>query len=96
MAASVYVLRSQQRGQLYLGWTTDLQRRLCEHHEGQSDATGNTRPHEWIDEEAYAHRAEAVAREQSLKKHAKVWKQVKRRLAKRLATASARAQEVGG
>jgi predicted GIY-YIG superfamily endonuclease len=50
----------------------------------------------WSTYEAYAHRAEAVAREQSLKKHASVWQQLKRRLSKNLATASTGTQEVGG
>ena len=96
MAAYVYVLRSQCTGRLYLGWTTDLQRRLCEHDEGRSYATRSGAPYDLVYYEAYAHRAEAVARERSLKKHANVWKQLKRRLSRTLATASAGAQEVGG
>ncbi len=35
----VYVLKSQKDALLYIGYTTDLHRRLTEHIRGQSDAT---------------------------------------------------------
>ena len=92
----VYVLQSRRTGRLYLGWTTDLRRRLCEHNDGLSRATRNRGPYELVYYEAYKHRAEAIAREQSLKKHPNVWQQLKRRLHKTLAMASAGAQEVVG
>jgi len=34
----VYILKSQKDGLLYIGFTTDLHRRLTEHIHGQSDA----------------------------------------------------------
>ena len=92
----VYLLRSVQRRQLYLGWTTDLRRRLCQHNEGTSQATRGKGPYELIYYEAYRYREEAMAREQSLKKHHNVLKQLKTRLARTLAMASSRSQEVGG
>ena len=64
-------------------WTTDLRRRLCQHDELVYFA-------------AYRHSAETMAREQSLKKHPNVMKQLTARLARSLAMASARFQEVGG
>ena len=92
----VYLLRSLTTSQLYLGWTTDLRRRLCEHEAGTSRYTRSRGPYELIYFEAYMHRAEAVAREASLKKRHNVMKQLKARLTRTLATASARPQEVGG
>ena len=92
----VYLLRSQQSARLYLGWTTDLRRRLCQHNAGESHFTRTRSPYELIYYEAYRHREEAMAREQSLKKYPNVLKQLKRRLARTLAMASSRSQEVVG
>ncbi len=92
----VYLLRSTKTGRLYLGWTTDLRRRLCEHNDGMSRATRGRGPYEVVYIEAYRHREEAVAREQSLKKHPNVFKQLKTRLYRTLTTASSRAKEVVG
>ncbi len=89
----VYMLRSAKSGQLYLGWTTDLRRRLCQHNTGQSLATRGRGPYELLYYEAYWHREEAMAREQSLKKHPNVLKQLKKRLGRTLAMASSRSQE---
>ena len=76
--------------------SVDLRRRLCQHNEGISRATRNRGPYELVYFEAYRHSVEAMAREQSLKKHPNVMKQLKARLARSLAMASARFQEVGG
>ena len=92
----VYMLRSLQNGQLYLGWTTDLRRRLCQHNDGGSRSTRGRGPYELLYYEAYRHREEAMAREQSLKKHHNVFKQLKTRLARTLTMASSRSQEVVG
>ena len=92
----VYLLKSTKSGRLYLGWTTDLQRRLCQHNDGNSQATRGRGPYELIYYEAYRHREEAMAREMSLKKHPNVLKQLKVRLAKTLAMASSGFQEVVG
>ena len=92
----VYILRSISTRRLYLGWTTDLRRRLCQHNEGDSPATRGRGPHELIYYEAYRHREEAMASERSLKKHPNVFKQLKARLGRTLAMASSRSQEVVG
>ena len=94
--AYVSLLRSQQTGRLYLGWTTDLRRRLCQHTQNQSPVTRGRGPYEVVYGEAYRHREEAMAREQLLKKHSNVFKQLKARLSRTLAMASSRAQAVGG
>ena len=92
----VYLLQSLQTNQLYRGWTTDLRRRLCQHNTGESCATRGRGPYELVYFEAYRHRAEALAREQTLKKRHNVFKQLRARLSRSLARASARAPEVGG
>ena len=57
----VYILRSKADGKLYVGSTADLRRRLQEHHEGQSQSTGNRRP---LELEAYiAVKEESIARD---------------------------------
>ncbi len=94
--AYAYLLRSQFTGQLYLGWTVDLRRRLCQHNEGETRSTRGRGLYELVYYEAYRHRTEAMAREQSLKKYPNVFKQLKKRLAKTLAMASVRSQEVVG
>lgn len=94
----VYLLQSVRTGQCYLGWTTDLQRRLCQHNDDERDSgwTRGRGPYELVYFEAYRHREEAVAREGVLKKRHNVMKQLKKRLHRTLATASSEFQEVGG
>ena len=92
----VYLLRSVKTQRGYLGWTTDLRRRLCQHNDGEALATRQRGPYELIYFEAYRHREEAIVREQNLKKHANVLQQLKRRLYRTLPMASSRVQEVGG
>ena len=59
----VYVLKSQQDGNLYIGFTTDLHRRLTEHIHGQSDATAPRRPFDLIYCEYHAAKGDALRRE---------------------------------
>lgn len=92
----LYLLRSKRSGRLYIGWTSDLQRRLCQHNNGENQSTRGRGPYELIYFEAYRHREEAVAREGMLKKYPNVFKQLKKRLSKTLATASSGFQEVVG
>ena len=59
----VYVLKSQQDGLLYIGFTTDLHRRLTEHIHGQSEATAPRRPFDLIFCEFHTSKADALRRE---------------------------------
>ncbi|PIQ68354.1 MAG: excinuclease ABC subunit C [Candidatus Taylorbacteria bacterium CG11_big_fil_rev_8_21_14_0_20_46_11] len=63
----VYVLRSEKDGQLYIGFTTDLRRRVREHFSGESFATKGRLPFEIILYEAYQNETDARARERFLK-----------------------------
>ena len=59
----VYVLKSQKDALLYIGFTTDLHRRLTEHIRGESDATAPRRPFDLIYSEFHASKADALRRE---------------------------------
>lgn len=63
----VYVLLSMQDGNLYVGFTTDLQRRLTEHFHGESKATAPRRPFRLIFCEYFFSETDARRREQYLK-----------------------------
>lgn len=63
----VYVLPSKKDGNFYVGFTTDLQRRLTEHFHGQSKATAPRRPFKLIHCEYYLWKSDAERRETYLK-----------------------------
>ena len=80
MPCFVYVLGSEKRGErrTYVGWATDLDRRLGEHNSGAG--ARSTRGREWVllYAERYDTRGEAMSREWHLKRD--------RRFRKRLAS----------
>jgi putative endonuclease len=63
----VYVLRSLSDGGLYIGFTTDLTRRLQEHAAGKSLATAPRRPFELVFCEFFLIKGDAQRREEYLK-----------------------------
>ncbi len=63
----VYVLRSGKDGKFYIGWTSDLKRRMREHHSGNNTSTSNRRPLALIYYEAYLNKQDAAGREKFLK-----------------------------
>lgn len=63
----VYVLRSEQNGQLYVGYTTDLKQRLATHNKGSVTSTKSKRPWKLIFAEAYVSQEDALRRERYLK-----------------------------
>lgn len=63
----VYVLKSSQDEELYIGSTKDLKRRLKEHQSGESFSTKLRRPFELVYYEAYKDEKDAREREQALK-----------------------------
>ncbi len=70
MSCFVYILGSNDEGtpRTYVGWTTDLTRRLDEHNSGIG--ARSTRGHTWhlLYAERYGTRAEAMSREWHLKR----------------------------
>jgi putative endonuclease len=63
----VYVLHSITDHGLYIGYSTDLKRRLSEHKQGASAATKYRGPWKLIYYEAYIERGDASGRERYLK-----------------------------
>ena len=59
----VYVLHSTRDWGLYIGYSTGLRRRLSEHKDGASRATGYRGPWNLIYYEAYVEETDAVGRE---------------------------------
>ncbi|MFP6744600.1 MAG: GIY-YIG nuclease family protein [Alphaproteobacteria bacterium] len=70
MASFVYVLGSHSEGgyRTYVGWTTDLERRLAKHNSGAGARA--TRGRQWalLYAERYQNRGEAMSREWHLKR----------------------------
>jgi putative endonuclease len=60
---AVYVLRSLKDGFFYIGFTTDLGRRLTEHEQGESPATAPRRPFELVYSEYHCSKQDALRRE---------------------------------
>jgi putative endonuclease len=63
----VYILQSESDDGLYIGFTTDLKRRLKEHQTGKSFATSYRGPWRLIYYEAYLEELDALGRERYLK-----------------------------
>ena len=63
----VYVVRSEIDSGFYIGYTSNLRRRLREHSEGNSCATSYRGPWKLIYYEAYLEQSDALGRERYLK-----------------------------
>jgi putative endonuclease len=63
----VYLLHSTKDNGFYIGYSTDLKRRLSEHTRGASFATKSRGPWKLIYYEAYTEREDAEGREKFLK-----------------------------
>ena len=63
----VYILQSKKDKSLYIGYTSDLQKRFFEHNAGKSLATKPFRPYSLIFYEAFIDKIDAKNREEYLK-----------------------------
>jgi len=63
----VYVLHSEKDGNFYVGYTSDLQRRLRLHSEGRVESTKHRKPLKLIYYEACTDQKDALHREKYLK-----------------------------
>jgi putative endonuclease len=63
----VYVLLSKKNGSLYIGQTSNLEKRLEKHNKGQIKSTKSRAPFDLIYVESYNTRREAMYREWMLK-----------------------------
>jgi putative endonuclease len=76
----VYILKMSKGGQVYIGYTNDLKRRLREHLSGQSEYTKHRLPKGLIYYEAYASEKDARTREINLKQFKGSYGQLKKRI----------------
>lgn len=67
--AFVYLLQSLKDGKFYLGWTTNLQRRIQKHNEGLVNSTKTRRPFQLAGFEVLSSVEEAKNRERALKRN---------------------------
>ncbi|MEK7353658.1 MAG: GIY-YIG nuclease family protein [Chloroflexota bacterium] len=63
----VYVLRNPE-GRLYVGFTTDLSRRILQHQNGEAGWTRGRGPWKLVYHETFTYRLEAMRRERNLKR----------------------------
>jgi putative endonuclease len=63
----VYLLQSQKDQGWYIGFTSDLQRRIQEHNRGDTESIQSRRPFTLIYYEAYLNQKDAIGRERFLK-----------------------------
>ncbi len=64
---TVYILKSTLDGQLYAGFTTDLQQRLYEHNSGTVPSTRDRKPLQLVFFESYVNKKDALRRERYFK-----------------------------
>lgn len=76
----VYILKSEKNNRLYIGYTSDLKRRLAEHNQKKSQATKIYAPLKLIYYEAYLARQDATTRERQLKNFKQGYTRLKQRL----------------
>ncbi len=71
----VYILASQQNGTLYIGVTSDVVRRGCEHRNDLVEGfTKKYQVHRLVHYEMHGDMISAIAREKQLKKWNRAWK----------------------
>jgi putative endonuclease len=76
----VYLIRSKKDNTLYIGYTTDLKRRLEQHNNGLSRYTKGKTPWELVYFEGFKDRKLALQRENKLKYFGKAYGQLKSRI----------------
>ena len=65
----VYILLSHKDNKRYIGYTSDLERRISEHQSGLVQSTKNRHPLELIYTETFDTKSDAMAREKYFKTH---------------------------
>jgi putative endonuclease len=76
----LYILRSKKDGDLYIGSTNNLRKRIVEHNNGRTISTSLRKPLELLYYEAYKSEKDARHREKNLKLRSRALEQLKRRL----------------
>jgi len=76
----VYILKSKRSKWVYIGCTSDLDKRINEHNSGESTATRPYLPLEIVYYEAYRSKKDAFEREKHLKQHGNALGLLKKRI----------------
>ena len=82
----VYLLKSRKDGRFYLGSTNDLRKRFTAHNAGAVPSTSGRTPFVLVYYEAYAEEHDARMRESQLKKRARAFAQLRRRISRSIET----------
>jgi putative endonuclease len=77
----VYLLKSLKKDIFYIGYTNDINRRLCEHNSGLTGYTKKYIPWILVYYESFVSLNDAKKREKSLKSFGKAYSQLKLRVA---------------
>mgnify|MGYP001607340260 CR=1 FL=1 len=65
----VYILKSLKDGKLYIGFTSNLEKRIAKHNSGASKSTRNRLPLQLIYHEKHDTKREALIRERKIKSY---------------------------
>jgi putative endonuclease len=76
----IYIIKSKKNGELYIGFTNNLVKRLKEHNLGLSLHTKKYIPWKIVYFEGYNNEYDAKDREKKLKQFGRVYSQLKRRI----------------
>jgi len=76
----VYILKSKKDGQLYIGCTNNLKKRIKEYNLGLVRSTKSRKPFQLIYFEGYRSKQDAFIREHNLKLRASALRQLKNRI----------------
>ena len=76
----VYILKSEKDESIYIGYTSDLKRRVEEHNSGKGRFTKFKAPFELVYYEAYKSESDARYREKNLKRFAQSYSVLKDRI----------------
>ena len=79
-----YIIKSKKDGNLYIGYTANLRKRLKEHNLGLDRATSSRIPFYLVYYEVYVSKQDAIEREHNLKLRAKALRQLKNRIRRSL------------
>lgn len=76
----LYLIKSKTKEFLYIGRTSNLNKRLNEHNDGKNVSTRDAVPYELIYYESYKNEKDAIDREIKLKHHGSTIGHLKKRL----------------
>ena len=76
----VYLLQSKRTKNFYIGYTSNLKKRLAQHNSGETPSTKAGAPYELVYFEGFKNKKDALIREKKLKDHGQGIRRLKERL----------------